>query len=276
MEGYAYYNGKIGRCDDISIPLTDRLVYFGDGVYDVITGHSGKLFLAEYHLDRLFFGIKALDIIVDFTKRELLSLIEEMIAVSAYSSYLLYISISRSANERRHSSLNCTTSNLLIIIKEFQVCNHDGLNLITLDDNRYNYCNIKTVNLLPSVIAATEAEIAGCDEAIFIRGGIVTECAHSNIFILRNDRLITHPESTHILPGIIRKYLIKIAADCGVQTQEQRFTLSDLFDADEVIITSTTKLVKEAITINGNRVGGKNKYLLSMLKHTIEQSYQNI
>ena len=277
MEGYAYYNGKIGRCNDISIPLTDRLIYFGDAVYDVITGHSGKLFLVNDHIDRLFLGMAKLNMIPYFTKDDLLVLIHTLINVSAYKSYLIYISCSRGADERRHSYLDCSYVNLLITIKEFYPqLNSDALKLITVDDERYNYCNIKTVNLLPSVIASTKADILGCDEAVFVKNGIITECAHSNIFIIKDNVLITHPESSSILSGTIRKYLIKNAADYNVLVNERAFSVEEMFSADEIIVTSTTKLAKEASIINNIEVGGKNPALLSIIKNSLDHAYYNI
>ena len=276
MEGYAYYNGKIGRCDDISIPLTDRLIYFGDGVYDVITGHSGRLFLADDHLDRLFYGMKFLGIIHNFTKDHLLSLIYKLIHISKYKNYLIYISCSRSANERHHSYIDFTSTNLLITIKEFYPPKDAPLRLITTKDERYNYCNIKTVNLLPAVLASTLAETHGCDEAVFVTDEIVTECAHSNIFIIQNGKLVTHPESNRILPGIIRKYLIKTAAEFNIPIIERGFTISEMLSADEIIVTSSTRLAECVGFINGKAVGGKNPVLLSMIKRKLKNSYQNI
>lgn len=276
MEGYAYYNGKIGKCRDISIPLTDRLIYFGDGIYEVMIGRSNMLFLPEDHIDRLFFGINELNIYCAFSKDDLISLIYRLINISGYESYMIYISVSRDADERTHSYIDCTSANLLIIIKEFSLSKSDGLKLITLNDDRYNYCHIKTVNLLPSVIAATKAQIAGCDEAVFIRGGIVTECAHSNIFIIKNETLITHPISSSILPGVTRKHLIKIAKDLKIPVIESGFTKSELMTSDEVIVTSTTKFANEAKIIDGHFVGGKNKRLLEELKRHILDLYQKI
>ena len=276
MEGYAYYNGKIGKCRDISIPLTDRLIYFGDGIYEVMIGRSNMLFLPEDHIDRLFFGINELNIYCAFSKDDLISLIYRLINISGYESYMIYISVSRDADERTHSYIDCTSANLLIIIKEFSLSKSDGLKLITLNDDRYNYCHIKTVNLLPSVIAATKAQIAGCDEAVFIRGGIVTECAHSNIFIIKNETLITHPISSSILPGVTRKHLIKIAKDLKIPVIERGFTKSELMTSDEVIVTSTTKFANEAKIIDGNSVGGKSQRLLEELKRYILDLYQKI
>ena len=276
MEGYAYYNGKIGRCSDISIPLSDRLIYFGDGVYDVMIGHSEKLFLADEHIERLFYGIKTLNMQFSLSKEQILSLVNLLITISGYDSYLIYISVSRGASERKHSYINCSATNLLITIKKFSFSNCIPLNLITLQDDRYDYCNIKTVNLLPSVIAATKAEISGCDEAVFVKNGIVTECARSNIFILKQGKLITHPLSSAILPGIIRNYLIKTAAVFEIPVAEREFSIDEMLDADEVIVTSTTKMIAEAKSIDGIPVGGRNPSLLAKMKTALLNSYQNI
>lgn len=276
MEGYAYYNGTIGRCSDISIPLSDRLIYFGDGVYDVMIGHSGRLFLANDHIERLFSGIKALNICFSMKKEDILDIVYRLIKLSGYKSYLVYISVSRDADERRHSYIDCAIANLLVTIKEFSFSHNNALKLITVPDNRYGYCNIKTVNLLPSVMAATKAEAMGCDEAVFVKNGIVTECAHSNIFIIKDEKLITHPESCDILPGIIRKFIIKNAAVLGFLVAERGFTVDEIIDADEVVVTSTTKLAAIANSVNGIAVGGKSKYIANALIDALFKSYQNI
>lgn len=276
MEGYAYYNGKIGRCNDISIPLTDRVIYFGDGIYEVIIGHSGRLFLADEHIERMFGGLEALNINADITKDKLLALIHNLIVLSGYGSYLVYICISRNADERRHSYLDSASANLLITIKEFVLEKTAPLNLITVNDERYNYCNIKTVNLLPAVIAATKAEAVGCDEAVFVKSGIITECSRSNLFIIKDGALVTHPESRLILPGITRKTLIKTAAELKISVIEKGVTVDEALNADEVIITGTTKLATEASAINGYPVGGKARDLLLLLKDALWRSYKNI
>ena len=276
MEGYAYYNGRFGKCDDIKIPLTDRLIYFGDGVYDVVIGHSKRLFLLDDHIDRLYSGMSFLEITPPVSKEDLISLINVMVAESGYKSYLVYISVSRGADSRNHSYLGCTSTNLLITVKDFCLSQKGRLSLITTEDRRYDFCNIKTINLLPSVLASTYAEKKNCDEAVFTKNGIVTECAHSNIFIIKDNALITHPESSLILSGITRKFLIKIAAESGIEVRETGFTKAELFEADEVLITSTTKLVKEAGMIDGRTIGGKSTALCNILKSKINDLYQNI
>ena len=276
MKGYAYYNGQIGKCDDIKIPLSDRIIFFGDGVYDVMIGHGGKLFMPEEHLDRLYSNMKYLHINILLTKKHFFDLINDLINLSGYESYSIYISVSRNHNERCHSYRPSASTNLLIMINEFSLSSRDGLYLITEKDRRYYYCNIKTTNLLPAVLASTKAEDSGCDEAIFHRGNTITECAHSNIFILKNEELVTHPKSELILPGITRGLLIDIAKANHINVCERPFSLKDLSDADEVIITSTTKLIKSAKCINGKIVKSSGKHLVSALQDDAYKKYASI
>ena len=276
MEGYAYYNGKVRTCDEIAIPLTDRLIYFGDGVYDVIVGHHGNLFLEDEHIERFFSNMEFLRIQPPGKKAEIKEIIHKIIEYSGYESYLVYVSASRNAPQRMHSYLCSDRTNLLIIIREFKMVESGELKLITINDTRYEFCNIKTTNLLPSVIASTAADSKGCDEAIFIRDGKITECSHSNIFIAKGNRLITHPSSKWILSGIIRGFVIKNAAEIGVSVNEKAFTIEDLYAADEIFITSTTKLISEATSVNGITVGGKNPTLVKKLKSYLFESYNRI
>lgn len=276
MEGYAYYNGAIGLCDEITIPLTDRLIYFGDGVYDVIVGHDGKLFLEDEHMERFFSNMSILNIHPPGERQEIKETIHKLIGHSGYRSYLVYVSASRNSPQRMHSYLRADGTNLLIIIREFVMGTDGELDLITTEDKRYKFCNIKTTNLLPSVLASTMAERRGCYEAIFIRDGIITECSHSNIFIAKGNRLITHPASNLILSGITRGFVIKNAADLGIEVVEKAFSIEDLYAADEVLVTSTTKLICEAKTVDGIAVGGRNPHLIEMLKTYILDSYMQI
>lgn len=276
MRGYAYYNGKVGQCDEISIPLTDRIIYFGDGVYDVMIGHDGGIFMVWEHLCRLRSNMDALHIEYPADKDRLYDLICRLILLSGYKSYSIYISVSRDSEEREHSYRNSRAANLLIIIKEFSLPDGAALSLITEEDKRYGYCNIKTVNLLPAVLYSTKAEAYGCDEAVLHRGGTVTECAHSNVFILKGGRLITHPKCELILPGITRELLIGTAKEMGISTDERPFSLGELFSADEIIVTSTTKLVRHTTAIDGLDVGGKDKTSVEALEHAVKEKYLNM
>ena len=116
----------------------------------------------------------------------------------------------------------------------------------------------------------------GCDEAVFLREGIVTECSKSNISIIKDGKLKTHPLSIRILPGIVRKHLLLACKKIGVQVFEAEFTKEDLLDSDEVLISSTTKLVKRAESIDGIKIGMKNASLAEKICQNLYSEYENL
>ena len=276
MGDYAYYNGTISRYSDAKVSLSDRLIYFGDGVYDVMIGHNKKIFLAEEHFNRLFSNAKELEIPIDFSKSYINSVIDRLISLCGYDQYIIYISISRNAKNRIHSYLGLNGTNLLITIKQFEHSDKTYLDLITEEDKRYYFCNIKTTNLLPAVLASSKAEKLNCDEAVFIRGNIVTECAHSNIFIIKNNTIITHPLSNLILPGITRQLVITLAESLNIKVKEMAYEKDALFDADEVIVSSTTKFIKRVASIDGIPTKRKNPKIFLNLENAVKNQYYNI
>ena len=248
----AYYNGKISSPKNIEVPLTDRCVFFGDGVYDAAIGRGGKIYLLEEHTERLLRGAKALGIPCPYSKEELETLLLSLAKGSGEDVYTVYFQLSRNKDSRLHSARNIDGANLLITVTECRTPNpYERISLVSYPDKRYLYCNVKTLNLLPSVLASTYADERGCDEAVFIRNGVVTECAHSNISIIRDGVLFTHPECERILSGITRRHLIDTARKMGIEVREEAFTKADLYAANEVIVTSSTKLSRLAEAVDG-------------------------
>jgi D-alanine transaminase len=150
---------------------------------------------------------------------------------------------------------------------------YEKVSAVTYDDNRYGMCNIKTLNLLPSVLAAQYAKNKGCDEAIFVRDGIVTEGSHCNVSIVKNGLIVTHPSDCHILPGVARSELIKCANKQGITVCERRYSINELMDADEVILTSSGKIIRGIDSINGIQVGNKAKDILFVLQNELYRDY---
>jgi D-alanine transaminase len=179
---------------------------------------------------------------------------------SKLEEYFLYIQLSRCAPERAHAYPDEQKTALLITVSPFVLAPpQNRLKLITAEDKRYGFCDVKTVNLLPAVLASHKAASVGCDEAVFVRDGMVTECAHSNIAILKDGVIITHPDSPKILPGIAKKRLLFVAASEGIEVCERPFAVEELFSADEILVTSTTKLCVAAHEIDKVKIGGKKR-----------------
>ena len=253
MKYDAYYNGKFCGKNDVKIPLTDRAIYFGDGVYDAVLGRGGKCFLLGEHLTRLAKNALAIGLSDKIDTDEIIFVIDKLIE-DIKGAFFLYIQLSRSGKERAHSYPDGLGPNLLITVTERAAPSPDILlKLITVPDIRYFLCNIKTINLLPAVLASKEAERRGADEAVFHRGDTVTECAHSNIHIIRNDVLYTHPEGPLILPGIERAHTLKVCRELDIEYKEEPFSLVELLGADEVLVTSTTKLGVKATYVEDKR-----------------------
>ena len=253
----AYYNGKFSDLPSVRVSLSDRALFFGDGVYDAAIGRGGGIYMETEHVERFIGNAEKLDLALPYSREELSRLLHEAIRESGESSYFVYFHLTRRLPERRHAYPVGCESNFLITVTPLAMPNPEKrLSLVTYEDLRYYYCNVKTLNLLPSVLASAYAERRGADEAVFHRGKTVTECAHSNVSILKGGTLFTHPTGRLILPGTARARLIAECHTLGVPVKKVPFTLDELRCADEVIVTSSTRLAQMASTLDSHPVGG--------------------
>lgn len=250
MIDYAYYNGIITPYDACSIPLSDRSIFFGDSVYDVILGRNKTPYQPEEHLERLYANAASIGLILP-SDDEVREAIETLIRESGATDFMLYIQLSGYGYRRTHARRD-NRSNLLITLTETHIpeklC---YVKAITESDSRHAYCNVKTTDLLPAVLSATGAEARGADVSIFVKDGYVTECSAANISLLKDRLLITHPLDSSILPGICERNLIDICHGLGIGHEVRPFGEDELFLADAVLVTSTTKLIRQCNEING-------------------------
>ena len=261
MKDLAYYNGRIAPIQDMMIPMNDRAVYFGDGVYDVAYVRNRRPFALQDHIDRFFSSCNLMEIAIPFSKPELAKLLTELIAKldTDIVDAVLYFQMSRGTDARSHAFPEPGVApNLLIYLKAFDpLATPTEFKLITLEDTRFLHCNIKSLNLIPNVIATQRAKEKGCDECVLHRGEHVTECAHSGLSILTHGKIVTTPLSGWVLPSITRKHLLETAAQLGVPVEERLYTLQELMDADEIIVTSSLTLFTRIYEIDGQAVGGR-------------------
>lgn len=276
MKNLAYYNGKVCEIEEMLIPMSDRVCFFGDGVYDVTYSRNYKLFAADEHIDRLFNSAKLLDIKIKQTKAELKSILEEMVMKMETGDNFVYFQATRGSGERNHTYPNEMTANLWINIFHKKIGDvYRRVKLITLEDTRFLHCNIKTLNLIPAVMASQKAKAAGCEEAVLHRGDRVTECAHSNVHIIKDNSLITAPTDNLILPGIARAHIIKSCKKLNIPVIERAFTLDELMNADEVIISASGQLCIAANEIDGKEVGGKAPKILKTIQDDVLNEFLN-
>lgn len=267
MKDLAYYNGKITRINDMMIPANDRGFYFGDGIYEAAMVYNHKIFALEDHLERMFNSAAMVRIELPYTKEEIGVLLSGLAEKVESDCQFLYWQVTRGTAPRNHLFPVGVSSNLYVYSKPWKgVEMSDQYRLLSVEDTRFLHCNIKTLNLLPNVMAQQKAKEAGCDEAVFVRDGFVTEGSHSNVSMIKDGVFITHPLDNLILPGTERKHMLRYCAALGIPVREQAFTLEELAQADEIIISSTSHPSMRAMELDGKPVGMKAPELVEKLR----------
>ncbi|WP_027338945.1 D-amino-acid transaminase [Halonatronum saccharophilum] len=260
MKEIAYISGDFVELDKASISLEDRGFQFGDGVYEVIKLYDGILFKGEEHFKRLINSAELIRINLDYSVEDLKEIAFEVIKRSDKNkSGSLYIQVTRGVAPRDHNfSYTLEPTLVMYLLPPKSLPNEireKGVSVVTLVDNRWGCCNIKTINLLPNILASQEASEKGAFEGIFISDNdIVLEGTGSNIFIVKDGVIITHPVTNKILSGITREIVFELARE-RFSAVEDPFSLEDLYNADEVFITSTTKEVLGVVEVDGKKIG---------------------
>ncbi|CAB5089638.1 D-alanine aminotransferase (EC [Olavius algarvensis associated proteobacterium Delta 3] len=259
MQELAYMNGTIMPIDEAKVPIEDRGYNFGDAVYEYIASYQGKLVYLEEHLDRLDRSMTALSfpkMSRDMIRRAILELFEQ----SGIQRAGIYLQISRGVAPRDHAYPDDPQPQFMMTVRpvhekppEFR---HNGATAITLTDLRWGRCDIKTVQLLANAMAKQQALEAGVFDAIFVsESGIVREATSSNVIIANDGRLITHPLTEQILPGITRQVILDICAERDLPAEERFFDVDTLYAADEVFLTGTVTEVLPIVAIDGRTIG---------------------
>jgi D-alanine transaminase len=270
LKTLAYYNGEIGDPDEIKIPFNDRSHWFGDGAYDATCAASHVVYALDEHIDRFFESAGLIDIKLRTTKQELASLIIALSGMVDSPDQFVYWQATRGTALRAHDFPDSAEPNMWVMIKPHKYVDvYAKVALLTLPDTRYMHCNIKTLNLLPNVLAAEKAKRAGCAEAVLHRDGLVTECSHSNALILKGGALRTAPLDNLILPGVARAHLIAQCKGLGVPVDETPFTVAEMMGADEIITTSASSFCLSASQIDGQPVGGGAPELLKAIQDAV-------
>ena len=270
MKELGYYNGRIEELSEMMIPMNDRACWFGDGVYEAQLCRNYHIFTLDEHVDRLFRSAAMLEIKIPVTKDELKKLLNDLVQKMDDGDLMLYYQVTRGSGKRNHAFPK-GPANLWVTLTPKSI-NPDTtpVSLITAEDTRFLHCNIKTLNLLPSVMANQKAISAGCYECVLYRPGErVTECSHSNVHIIRDGVLYTAPTDHLILAGIARAHLIAACKKLGIPVSETPFTLADLRNADEIITTSSTAPCTRDCQVDGVPAGMKREDLFMALHDEI-------
>ena len=271
MKDLGYYNGKYDRIENMYVPMNDRACFFGDGIFEVAYARNHKIYALSEHLDRMYDSAAMLGYNMPIRKDEFASLLYELSSKVDSPDQLIYWQVSRGTEMRSHAPQSELTANIWVTIREkVMMPPYESAKLITFPDTRFFHCNMKTLNLLPTVMASIAAKDAGADEAIFHRDGMVTECAHSNLCIIRKDGAVqTAPADKLILPGVTRAHMIKACAELGIPCIEENFTLEEMMNAAEVVIVTSGAQFRPVKEIDGQSVGGGAPDLVAALQEKL-------
>ncbi|HEX7064900.1 MAG TPA: D-amino-acid transaminase [Bacillales bacterium] len=252
------FQNQFVKREEAVVDIEDRGYQFGDGIYEVIRVYKGQFFGMEGHLERLVRSTAEIRMELPMSVDDLEQKLTELVKANELGDGFVYLQITRGAAPRAHHFPEVSETVLTAYTKEMarpldQM--KDGIQTVLVEDVRWLRCDIKSLNLLANVMAKQEAKEHDCAEAIFHRGDIVTEGSSSNLMIVNDGELRTHPANNLILNGITRKKVFELAENLGLGVNEQEFTVEELLNADEAFITSTTSEVTPVVQVDNARIG---------------------
>lgn len=255
----------------------DRGFYFADGVYEVMRTYQGRIFRLREHLNRFRNSLRAVQIDLPDVDR-LGEICVELMERNGFSGrdVFFYIQATRGVWQRNLlfpprevlPTLYISVTEIVPPVRERE----QGIRVITVEDIRWQRCDIKAIGLLASVLARNQAQAAGAEEAIFVRNGILTEGTHTNLFLVKNGRVFTHPLNRHILPGVTRTVVLELCARLGIEVVESGVREDEVFAMDEVFVTSTTWEVVPVVMVNGRPVGAG---VPGAISHALQTEFRN-
>ncbi len=259
-ERFVYLNGSYMPISKASVSVLDRGFLFGDGVYEVIPVFGSKLLRVDGHLQRLATSLERISLDNPFSEAEWKQKFDQLLDCNPGDDRAIYLQITRGVYPIRDlkiqpgieptvfmMTLNVEPVDLDVLEK--------GIETVTIEDFRWSACDIKSTSLVANVMLRQQATQYGVVDAVLIKQGMVTEGTASNIFIVKNDTLITPPTSKHLLPGITRDLVLELANDNEISTEVREIAATELRDADEVWLTSSTREIAPVVRLNDKVVG---------------------
>ena len=274
MKDLAYYNGEVTTIDGMKIPIGDRVCWFGDGIYEAALGNQSAIFGLDDHLKRMYASAAAVQLDIKMNQEEFKDLALSLAKKVEGDILFVYWQITRGGGLRQHKFPQEAKANIWFTIRPYDMDDmKKKVKLITQEDKRFFFCNVKTLNLLPNVLANQKAASLGCDEAVFHRGERVTEGTHSNIHIIKDGKFQTAPLDNLILPGITRMQLIRLCGKLKIEVIEKPFTVNEMFEADEIITSSSAAFALGVSHIDDKAVGGRAGEILNALQEGMGEEF---
>ncbi len=263
MSRIAYVNGRYLPHRAAQVHVEDRGYQFADGVYEVCEVRGGRLVDERRHMDRLERSLKELRIAMPMPRNALGVVFRETVARNRVRDGILYLQVTRGVARRDHAFPPPGTAPGIVVtaknhdLEKLEQGAADGIGVISVPENRWPRVDIKSVSLLPNVLAKQAAREQGAREAWFVDAeGHVTEGSSSNAWIVTRDgAVVTRPADFGILCGITRTVVLDVLAEHGLKLEERPFTMDEAYAAREAFITSATQFVTPVVRIDGKPVG---------------------
>jgi D-alanine transaminase len=245
---------------EAKISIFDRGFIFADGIYEVSAVLGGRLIDNGAHLDRLERSVREIALALPLSRAEIVAIEEKLIALNGLDEGLVYIQVTRGAADRDFAFPKGVPPTFIAFTQEKRLSEapqaKTGIRVVTTPDLRWKRRDIKSVALLPQVLAKQFAAANGAQEVWMIEDGLVTEGGSSTAWILGADgRLVTRPLSHAVLPGITRQAVMKLMEDTGIGLDERPFTLAEALAAKEAFISSAGNLIMPVVEIDGKMIG---------------------
>jgi D-alanine transaminase len=276
MSRIAYVNGRYLPFHEATVHVEDRGYQFGDGVYEVCEVRGGRLIDARRHLARLARSLNELRIRAPMPEKALRVVLHEVVARNRVDYGVVYLQITRGVVRRDHGFPPANTvPSVVVTARSLNRSRNDalaakGIAVVSVPDNRWDRVDIKTIGLLPNVLARQQAIEQGARDAWFIdKDGVVTEAASANAWIVtENGAVVTRPADHGVLRGITRTVLLDVIKAQGLTLEERGFTLAEAYAAREAFLTSASQIVMAVVGIDGHTIGdGKPGPIATALRH---------
>jgi len=275
MKPYVLTQTEFVNHEELNYPFEERGLQFGDGVYEVARIYDGQYYLMDEHIDRLYRSAEAIKLEVPYEKAELYQKLQQLLEMNHVTGDAkMYLQITRGSAPRDHIFPEGVVANLYAYIKDVSRnldSMREGVSAITHPDSRWDLCYIKSLNLLPNVMAKQEAMEQGSFEAILHKDGKVTECSSSNAYLVKDGTIYTHPATKNILHGCVRMRVEAFCKELDIPLKEIPFTLEHIKEADEMFLSSSTAEVMPITQVDGEMIADGTPGTITRL---LQQAYE--
>ena len=259
-----YIDGKYCSERDAKISVFDHGLLYGDGIFEGIRAYNGRVFKLKEHIDRLFCSAKAILLTIPISHSEMMEAVMETCRRNQIHDGYIRLLVTRGVGTLGLNPNRCKNPSVIIIADKIQLYPPElyrkGMAIVTVPTvrNLHSALNpaIKSLNYLNNILAKIEANIAGCEEAIMLNAeGYVSECTGDNVFVVKEDQLLTPPLSAGALYGITRRTVMEMAGESGMKVSEPNLTRYDLFNAGECFLCGTGAEIVPVVSIDGRVIG---------------------